>query len=91
MLDSARLVMVFGNPFAVARRQPLPERTIVPDSVWTRLTRLAVWPNFTTVERTIGWIQNFRRLCIRWEKSTMLFQGFLHLGCTMLLLKEVLG
>ncbi len=43
------------------------------------------------VERTIGWIQNFRRLCIRWEKSTTLFQGFLHLGCTMLLLKEVLG
>jgi transposase len=44
-----------------------------------------------TVERTIGWIQHFRRLCIRWEKSTVLFQGFLHLGCTMLLLKEVLG
>jgi transposase len=43
------------------------------------------------VERTISWIQNFRRLCIRWEKSTTLFQGFLHLGCTMLLLKEVLG
>jgi len=44
-----------------------------------------------TVERTISWIQHFRRLCIRWEKSTTLFQGFLHLGCTMLLLKEVLG
>jgi len=44
-----------------------------------------------TVERTIGWIQHYRRLCIRWEKSTTLFQGFLHLGCTMLLLKEVLG
>ena len=43
------------------------------------------------VERTIAWLQNFRRLCIRWEKSTMLFQGFLHLGCTMLLLKAVLG
>jgi len=44
-----------------------------------------------TVERTIGWIQNFRRLCIRWEKSTKLFQGFLHLGCTVLLLRAVLG
>ncbi len=44
-----------------------------------------------TVERTISWIQNFRRLCIRWEKSTKLFSGFLHLGCTLLLLKEVLG
>ncbi|MCB9866040.1 MAG: IS5 family transposase [Phycisphaerales bacterium] len=44
-----------------------------------------------TVERTIGWIQHFRRLCIRWEKSTLMFQGFLHIGCTLLLLKEVLG
>ena len=44
-----------------------------------------------TVERTIAWIQNFRRLCIRWERSTMLYQGFLHLGCTCLLLKAVLG
>jgi len=44
-----------------------------------------------TVERTIGWFQNFRRLCIRWDKSTKLFQGFLHLGCTLLLLREVLG
>jgi transposase len=44
-----------------------------------------------TVERTIGWIQNFRRLCIRWEKSTRNFQGYLQLGCTLLLLKQVLG
>lgn len=43
------------------------------------------------VERTISWIQNFRRLCIRYEKSAMMFQGFLHLGCTLLLLKQVLG
>ena len=44
-----------------------------------------------TVERTIGWIQNFRRLCIRWEKSTKLFQGYLHFGCALLLLTRVLG
>lgn len=44
-----------------------------------------------TVERSISWLQNFRRLCIRWEKSTCLFQGFLHLSCSLLLLKQVLG
>jgi transposase len=44
-----------------------------------------------TVERTIGWLQNFRRLCIRWEKSTIMFQGFLHLSCAIMLLKGVLG
>jgi len=38
-----------------------------------------------TVERTISWFQNFRRLCIRYEKSTMLIQGFLHLGCSIIL------
>lgn len=44
-----------------------------------------------TVERTIGWLQHYRRLCIRWERSTAMFQGFLHLGCSLMLLKEVLG
>jgi transposase len=44
-----------------------------------------------TVERTISWIQNFRRLCIRWEKSTQLFQGYLHFSCALMLLKQVLG
>ena len=44
-----------------------------------------------TAERMISWFQNFRRMCIRWEKSARLFSGFLHLGCTLLLLKEVLG
>lgn len=43
------------------------------------------------VERTIAWLQNYRRLCIRWEKSTCLFQGMLHLSCCLLLLKQVLG
>lgn len=44
-----------------------------------------------TVERTIAWFQNYRRLCIRWEKSTAMFAGFLHLTCSLLLIKEVLG
>jgi len=44
-----------------------------------------------TVERTIAWLQNYRRLCVRWEKSTLMFQGFVHLTCSILLMKEVLG
>ena len=44
-----------------------------------------------TVERTIAWFQHFRRLCIRWERSAALFQGFLHFTCTLMLLREVLG
>lgn len=44
-----------------------------------------------TAERTIAWLQNYRRLRIRWEKSTVAFHGFLHLACSLLLMKEVLG
>jgi transposase len=44
-----------------------------------------------TVERTIAWLQHFRRLCIRWERSTLLFQGFLHFTCALMLLRRVLG
>src|SRR6267142_971906 len=39
------------------------------------------------VERAISWIQNFRRLCLRYEKFAAMFKGFLHLGCAVLLLK----
>ena len=44
-----------------------------------------------TVERTIAWLQNYRRLCIGWETSHLAFQGFLHMACALLLIKEVLG
>lgn len=44
-----------------------------------------------TVERTIAWLQNYRRLCIRWEKSQAMFQGFLNFTCAILLIKSVLG
>lgn len=42
-----------------------------------------------TVERTIAWLQHFRRLCIRWERSAILFQALLHFSCAILLLKQV--
>jgi transposase len=44
-----------------------------------------------TVERSISWLQNFRRLCIRWEKTAYLFQAMLHFSCSLLLLKAVFG
>jgi transposase len=53
--------------------------------------KLPRYRNRWTVERTIAWLQHFRRLCIRWEKSTAMFQGMLHLGCSILLIERVLG
>lgn len=36
-----------------------------------------------TIERTISWLRNYLRVCIRWEKSTLAFQGFHHLACSL--------
>jgi transposase len=44
-----------------------------------------------TVERTIGWLRHFRRLCIRWEKTSGMFQGYLNFACSIILLNQVLG
>jgi transposase len=67
------------------RRNRRPENVTQDGRPLRRYTRR--W----TVERTLAWFQHFRRLCIRWEKTTLMFQGYLHFGCTMLLLREVLG
>jgi transposase len=40
-----------------------------------------------TIERTISWLKNNRRLVTRWEYYPHLFEGFYQLACLMLLLK----
>ena len=67
------------------RRSRTPERKTQDGRPLRRYARR--W----TVERTISWLQNFRRLCIRWERSHALYQGLLHLTCAILLIREVLG
>jgi transposase len=39
------------------------------------------------VERTISWLQNYRRLITRWEYYPELFEGFVHLACLYTILK----
>lgn len=41
------------------------------------------------VERLCGWLQNFRRLVVRYEYHADNFQGFLHLACILLLLRHL--
>lgn len=36
------------------------------------------------IERTISWLQSYRRILVRHEVYAHLFQGFLHLACLML-------
>jgi transposase len=75
---------VVGGPTSRARGRK-------PESVTQYGRMLTRYKRRWTVERTIAWFQNYRRLCIRWEKSTMLFQGFLHLSCSLLLIRQVVG
>ena len=43
------------------------------------------------VERTNAWLQNFRRLVVRYERKAANFQALVHLACALITLKRVLG
>ena len=39
------------------------------------------------IERLFAWLQNFRRLVVRYEHHAENFLGMLHLGCCVILLR----
>ena len=39
------------------------------------------------VERSIAWLQNFRRVVVRYERLDRLFHGFIQAACLMVVLK----
>jgi transposase len=41
------------------------------------------------VERLFAWLKNFRRLIIRWEYKAENYLGLLHLGCILILLRQM--
>jgi transposase len=43
------------------------------------------------IERTNAWIQNFRRLVVRYERSATVFTALVHLACALICMKRVLG
>jgi transposase len=42
------------------------------------------------VERTIGWLGNYRRLVVRYDRSLTIYSGFFHIACFMIVLRRVL-
>jgi transposase len=40
------------------------------------------------IERTISWISAFRRLIVRHEYYSWIYQGFIHLACIMICLRR---
>jgi len=43
------------------------------------------------IERLFAWLQNFRRLVVRYEYHLENFLAMIHLGCIVILLRRVLG
>jgi hypothetical protein len=41
------------------------------------------------IERLFAWLQNFRRLVVRYERPAENFLGMLHLGCCLILLRHL--
>jgi transposase len=41
------------------------------------------------IERLFAWLQNFRRLTVRWEHSLENFVGMIHLACAVILLRHL--
>jgi transposase len=43
------------------------------------------------LERTNSWVQNFRRLVVRYERAVRNFEALVHMACVLITLKKVSG
>jgi transposase len=43
------------------------------------------------IERTNAWLQNFRRLVVRYERAVRNFEALVHMACVLITLKKVSG
>lgn len=43
------------------------------------------------IERTNAWLQNFRRLVVRYERQSVNFIALVHLACALITLRRVFG
>ena len=53
--------------------------------------RLRRYRHRWTIERTHAWLQNFRRVLVRYERLATLYLGLVHLACALIVLQKVLG
>ena|SRR5438034_7814601 len=53
------------------------------------LRRLRRYRRRWKIERLFAWLQNFRRLVVRYERYAENFLGMLYLGCSLILLRRL--
>jgi len=51
--------------------------------------RLRLYRRRWKIERLFAWLQNFRRLVVRYERHANNFLGMLHLGCCLILMRHL--
>lgn len=83
-----------------AARQQLVERGIEPIIPARSNNRIAThqdgrklrrYKHRWIIERTNAWLQNYRRLVVRYERSLTNFKALVHLACSLICLNRVLG
>jgi len=41
------------------------------------------------IERTIAWLQNFRRIVVRWERYSQMYLAFVHVACLLIAARQL--
>ena len=69
----------------------IPRRRNNPRATHQDGRKLRRYKRRWVVERTNSWLQTFRRLVARYERSAAIFTALVHLACALMTLKRVLG
>ena len=81
------------------RRPPLPSLPSLPQRQWPGRKRRSARPPKVypvskcrwKVERTHGWLDNWRRLVVRYDRHPHVYIAFLTIACFMTTLSRILG
>lgn len=75
---------------SAANREALRQRGIVPRIARRRIeSSQKLGQHRWVVERTLSWLNRYRRLKVRYERRADIHQAFLTLGCVMICMKFV--
>ena len=69
----------------------IPARENNPKATHQDGRHLRRYGNRWIIERTNAWLQNFRRLVVRYERSHIIFEALIHMALAMMILKRFMS
>ena len=69
----------------------IPRRRNNPKATHQDGRKLRRYRRRWVIERTNSWLQTFRKLVVRYERSAKVFTALVHLACALTTLRRVLG